>query len=101
LTYTLYAEIECCVDHTEYGAVENDRKALDTWVSNLFFNRLVLGTTWDKNTLLQGFRDPQHKLRFIGELVAQCISNFSSVPENLITLREAAKMKGSMTMSYR
>ena len=101
LTYTLYAEIECCVDHSEYGAVENDRKALDTWVSNLFFNRLVLGTTWDKNTLLQGFRDPQHKLRFIGELVAQCISNFSSVPENLITLREAAKMKGSMTMSYR
>mmetsp|Transcript_3040 Transcript_3040/g.8242 ORF Transcript_3040/g.8242 Transcript_3040/m.8242 type:complete len:548 (-) Transcript_3040:51-1694(-) len=97
---TLFSETELCLDHSHYGTFSNDRKLLDNWVIDLFFNRQIMQTSWDRNVLLQAFESPKHKLQFIGELFVQYVGKQANIPDNLVTLKEAVKMKDTMTMSY-
>ena len=93
-------QAEECLDYTQIGHRENDRKLLDTWLADLFFNRQALRDTWDRNALLHAFECPRRKLRFIGELFAQYMGKKQNIPEALVTLREAVRMKDTMAASY-
>ena len=100
----LFSEIEAAAAlqpldrQSQFGP--NERKEVDTWVVEAFFNRHVTKTTRDKNLVLQMFASSRHKLRFLGELVAQYLGKSKNVPESLFTLHEAVKYKDSLSQSW-
>jgi hypothetical protein len=101
LICTLFSEMERCVDFSgmSYGHVENDRKILDTWMADLFFNCHVMQSTWDRNLFLQMFESPKYKLRFLGELFARYIGKQASVEDHLVTLKHAVIQKDSLCLA--
>ena len=83
LLCSFFTEMERCTHYGTYGGGygldQSDRKDLNSWLADLFFNCKVMESSKDRNDLLQTFDSPAYKLKFVVELFASYLGKNQEV----------------------